>query len=428
MRHSFPEWYKIDETTLRTVMEQGAIALDANVLHHLYRLGEQQRHQVLTVLGHQNIRDRLWLPYQAGLEFQRNRLKNAYDQCRVYKELADEVGTHARQIKARFEERISDPEVRKIPVATLADLTQTIQSELLNLATTHVIDFADVEKEDPVLAAIDALLSTPDHIGTKPSDEELKKRVNESKIRYDQAIPPGYKDAKGPNRKPNPEGDYLIWSELLEYAGSIDRPLLFITNDEKEDWYLHSPDGKIRGPRPELRAEMAARTNKSYHQTTLKGFLRLAEQLLSIHVDQATIEQVEATTDSRGPRADTSAHQATSYFNAVVAAIDRTCPETQVLTPSTDADSGVDLFLATRNEAPVPVVIRYMRHKAPSTVIQKIAQRLLTVGGSTPKLIVANFRPSHAAEHMLLAMNVLFVTWDGDRDDEALKEAIQRLT
>ncbi|MEV6279125.1 PIN-like domain-containing protein [Nocardia sp. NPDC051832] len=422
MRHSFPEWYRNDEATFQAILETGAIALDANVLHHLYRLGEQQRQQVLSVLGHENVRSRLWLPYQAGLEFQRNRLKNAYDQCRVYRELADEVNTHTRQLKAKFEERISDPDVRRVPVATLEEMAKSLKTELLDLARKHVIDFATVDKDDPVLAAIDALFAIPDQVGKKPTDDELKKRITESKSRYEKDIPPGYRDAKGPNKKPSPEGDYLIWSELLEYADSIEKPLLFVTNDEKEDWYFHSPDGKIRGPRPELRAEMASRTDHPYHQTTLKGFLRLVERFLSIHVDQETIKQVEATTNAHERKLDALAGHGTSYVNAVVDAIRRTCPEVQILHPPTD--TVWDLYLTIDGETITPAVLRYSRHKMPIRILQKIAKQLSSIDGSTPKLIIANYQLSRSENNMLQMSNILFVTWDGQEDDEALRDAI----
>ncbi|WP_254190038.1 PIN-like domain-containing protein [Nocardia noduli] len=386
MRHAYPEWYTPAEKVLKHVFLSGVIALDANILHHLYRLGDEQRHQVLTVLGNDRIRPRLWLPYQVGLEYQRNRLRNAYDQTRVFSELSDEVSKAGRAVKSKFENQISDPEVRKAPIKLLEESIQKLQSELKVLGEKHVVEFEKIGSDDPIRAAIDDLFDSPDSIGARPDAAVLGLRIAESAKRYLKRIPPGYKDTEGQNKKPNPEGDYLIWCELLDHAEKMDKPLLFVTNDEKEDWYLRAPDGKVIGPRPELRAEMATRTNHPYHQTTLTGFLRLADRLLSIQVDPSTIDQVDATVSTPRP-IFTAANYASAYESSVIGSILNLNTKDIEIVPNLGLSS-ID-FTIMRNSTPL-VEVAVMHTRGVISLEDLEREFGIDSGRSVPILVITN--------------------------------------
>lgn len=77
MRQIFPEWYAPSEVELGSLLETATIALDANVLLDLYRVSTSQRDQILDLLNQENVQPRVWMPYQAALEYQRSRLKVA---------------------------------------------------------------------------------------------------------------------------------------------------------------------------------------------------------------------------------------------------------------------------------------------------------------------------------------------------------------
>ena len=49
-------------------------------------------------------------------------------------------------------------------------------------------------------------------------------------------------------------GDFFLWKELLEHGKEQKRPIIFVTDDKKEDWWL-KVKGRTLGPRPELIAE-----------------------------------------------------------------------------------------------------------------------------------------------------------------------------
>lgn len=252
----------------------------------LYRVGRSQREEIMSVL--KIVRERIFVPYQAALEYQRNRLSTAGTTVSVYDQLLEsiEVGLNEERLN-KIRGSALKAEVQEIVEAARKDLN----NRLAEWRDEHTVPFDDVRKYDPVLKALDELL--PDeNLGTPPSAEELEKLKLTAGERYKKSIPPGYSDVKN---KDDPAGDYLVWAELLEHAKAVSRPLLFVTSDRKIDWYRARVRGQGLGPRVELIAEMhSVANNPLYHQVPLDLFLELANTYLNTSVEDETIETVRS--------------------------------------------------------------------------------------------------------------------------------------
>lgn len=142
---------------------------------------------------------------------------------------------------------------------------------------------------DQVLQAIEALFEG--RVAPRPSLERVRERVIEfMTYRKPNQVPPGYLDA----RKPTPmheAGDYLLWCEVLEHsATSPNQPVLLVTDDVKEDWYVRGD----KAPRPELLHEFSEYSSAGYHQVTLSAFVRLVTQhVRSAVVDAVVVEELD---------------------------------------------------------------------------------------------------------------------------------------
>ena len=74
------------------------------------------------------------------------------------------------------------------------------------------------------------------------TEEELQSIYKEGEERYtnDPPQPPGYKDIGKRNKKnyvKNSEyGDLVIWKEIIKYAKNNNIDIIFVINDDKEDW------------------------------------------------------------------------------------------------------------------------------------------------------------------------------------------------
>ncbi len=118
---------------------------------------------------------------------------------------------------------------------------------------------------------------------------------NEGRARYKSQIPPGYSDDK---EKPEPAkfGDLVIWLETIEYAKNQKKPIVFVTDDNKVDWWRFSSNGKGRllGPRPELISEFLERTEQRCWIYNSESFLRYASPKFK-KVSDTSINEVRNT-------------------------------------------------------------------------------------------------------------------------------------
>jgi PIN like domain len=106
------------------------------------------------------------------------------------------------------------------------------------------------------------------------SDAELAEIYVEAEERFRILRPPGFSDAKNKG-VPEKYADVVIWFELIEHAKTEKKPLIFVTDDRKEDWWVKK-NGKTISPRPELLEEFQKKTNSSMYMYQTEQFIEYA--------------------------------------------------------------------------------------------------------------------------------------------------------
>ena len=102
-------------------------------------------------------------------------------------------------------------------------------------------------------------------------------------------MPPGYMDNK---KTENKYGDLLVWKEILDYATTQSVDIIFVTHDQKEDWW-NTNHGKKIGPRIELRKEFYEKTGQRFHMYTMPSFLSFFTKNKENSIDKETIDEVD---------------------------------------------------------------------------------------------------------------------------------------
>jgi hypothetical protein len=247
MRATYGEYYSPSSDELREFMETAIVVPDANVLLGLYELSSAEREQLLDLL--EGVSDRLWLAYQAGLEYQRNRMGVIRKQSSSYERARALHGASTEETLRDALDNLSLPEdVHNEIRPLLADLVTRIAAAVApydtavsEIAARHVVSPNDALRADPVRARLDAIFEG--RVGVVPDAEIKAARIVEGVRRQKEQIPPGYKDASKDTEEEQ-VGDYLLWAELLEFAGADaqkDSKFLFVTSDTKEDWFERCP-------------------------------------------------------------------------------------------------------------------------------------------------------------------------------------------
>jgi len=109
-------------------------------------------------------------------------------------------------------------------------------------------------------------------------------------------VPPGYEDARGPNKKEGDAiyGDLVLWFQIIDQAMATDASgVIFLSNDLKEDWWWVSK-GRNLGCRPELYEEIAAKAKARFYMYTSERFLHFASERIEVDVKKESIAEVRA--------------------------------------------------------------------------------------------------------------------------------------
>ena len=115
----------------------------------------------------------------------------------------------------------------------VADSLNGIASEL----DKRKEEYNDSVLDDKIVSIVSDLFD--DKVGPPYQQEDLKKIYDSGKARYSNDIPPGYEDARGANKKDGNAvyNDLVIWLQIIDKAKQLKSPIIFITNDNKEDWW-----------------------------------------------------------------------------------------------------------------------------------------------------------------------------------------------
>lgn len=286
MREQFAIWYPRTADDYARFVTDGLIAVDANVLLHLYRLTPDVRKDVLALFG--RIGERLWIPHQVGLEFHRNRLTVIREQEQTEQKLrtaVDETADRLDQVVNGFRDH---PAIDKAALRSIIDAGFAEIRTYLDAATTgSYLSVQAAMRSDKVLDSITALFAGK--VGEPYSDDRMRELEAVAKDRFEQLIPPGYADKKKDGNRDC--GDYILWRQLLDEAAERKVPVVFITNDQKEDWYrrIH---GLTTGPRFELVNEMQQEAGVDFHAQTLALFIDRAPASLRAPVKETTVTEV----------------------------------------------------------------------------------------------------------------------------------------
>ena len=68
----------------------------------------------------------------------------------------------------------------------------------------------------------------------------------------------------------------MIWEQLKDRARATGKPVIFVTDDQKEDWWHRSKSGQVYGPHPLLLQEMMREAKVAAYIYTADSFMERA--------------------------------------------------------------------------------------------------------------------------------------------------------
>lgn len=253
-----------DELYYKTLWETATFVIDANVLLALFKFESDTVKKVFEIF--RTIKGRVQLPYHAGKEFFIN-----------YRAVEESV---AKQ----FDEILKS-------IAELAKLTniEALKNTSKELEKQKKVFLVGSKNKHDIFKSIFEIFNTNTWHPLSISSNDF---IQRGEIRFALRIPPGFQDqTKGSIRQ---YGDFMIWLEMLSYAKRSKKPILFISNDTKNDW--RNKDTKK--PHVMLRQEMYFETKQQFYQYSLKDFMNLSNKYLGISVKPKILKEIETKSTS----------------------------------------------------------------------------------------------------------------------------------
>jgi hypothetical protein len=236
LRSLSPGYYPPTDEEYRRGWEAGVLAIDASVLLSLYRYSTETRDELLNLL--RSFADRLWLPHQAALEYERNRLGVIRQGLAAYDQTLDTFNKHITAIGAEFSKLSRHPLLDQNELSRMTtDYAERIIEVVETTRPRHPTGglTRDELLADPTRMAVEAIFDG--RAGRAYTDDEYSAAVAEARARLTAQRPPGYLDKDKP--EPDRYGDYLFWRQAVDRARHLRVPLIVLTDDEKEDWWWH---------------------------------------------------------------------------------------------------------------------------------------------------------------------------------------------
>ena len=290
MKNTFKEYHQYTEQEFKALWENCLFVFDTNALLNMYRYSRETVKIYFKVLERLKKNHQLWIPYQIGYEFYENRINVISENEKSYDKILAVLEKAKNDIETDYKDH---------PFLDLKEINKKVKEGLFSADKT----IKDAKKNHPkwlekddVIEGINELFKG--NIGENYDTTKLEEIKKEGVVRYGKKIPPGFKDDKKDEKKKF--GDLILWYQMIDKANESNKPIVFITGDVKEDWWLEK-DGKRLMPLPQLKKEMYDKANVDFHIYTADRFLKLSETDED-EINERTVKEVRKIRQSEEKR------------------------------------------------------------------------------------------------------------------------------
>ena len=280
MKNAIKEFIEPTSKEKQQLWEKAVFVFDTNVLLNLYRYSAKTRNSLLAAF--ESFKERVWIPYQVAYEYMRKRCEVIYETVQRYDQFKKEIDSFTRKAIDTLRLTSGDEEVSELTRYLIKWLDSNKDRNLLVLSA---------EKDE----ILDKILTIFDgRVGNNIDAAELERIKEEGKERYEKLIPPGYKDDKKKKDQEddnNAYGDLIIWKQIIKHAKENGTGVVYVTHDQKEDWW-NIVKGKTIGPRVELRKEFMKETGQEFHMYSMNSFISTYNKMNEVPIDKSAVDEV----------------------------------------------------------------------------------------------------------------------------------------
>lgn len=236
--------FQVRPRSVEAIKDTCLVVLDTNVLLVPYLVGPHAIDQVSRTYKRLAGADRLFVPERVAREFVRLRAEKLKE---VHHQITLRRDQHARPFPTGKYPLLTPLAEYNALLETERELVPKI-SEYRARVSALLDRITSWNWDDPVSQLYGNLFVDTRVAAPKQTHEQVRAELTR---RFEQRIPPGYKDAAKPD---SGVGDLAIWMTILALAEKHKADVLFVTGEEKADWW-HRSAGQELYPRFELAEE-----------------------------------------------------------------------------------------------------------------------------------------------------------------------------
>lgn len=227
----FPEPDKIFSENFKSASEiisDAIIVLDTNVLLVPFDTNEKNVKDIKSIYLKYKNEGRLYIPARVAREFANNRANKIGDVFLQIRQLKDNLNSGYFKIN-QYPILENNKDYKKI-----IEIFSSIQKEIkesrkrLDNVENHIKSWT---WNDSISIAYKEIFTPEVIIEVQKPHKELEEELA---FRIEYKVAPGFKDSK---KIDDGIGDFEIWQTLLEIAKNQGKDIIFVTNDQKNDWF-----------------------------------------------------------------------------------------------------------------------------------------------------------------------------------------------
>lgn len=409
MKNTFVYHSREEQNKIKEIWEKGIFIFDANVLLNLYRYEKNTAEDMFGVL--EDLQGRIWIPYQVGMEFHKNRLSIIAEQKRKFSNVKNAIEKIRKTSRSSMED-LKKGRFALIDIENFNDQIENLLQEFDKKLDNLEGEQQDVTEQDPILDRIHTIFDQ--RVGNLPNQKEIDAIYIDGANRYKYKRPPGYQDI-GKGEKDSDlhsysgilykgrYGDLVAWKQIIEHAKAENiENVIFITDDNKEDWWLQvdSLGKKTLGPRVELIHEIREEAGvKNFLMYQFQQFLKFAQEYLNIKISPDAIDEVREVTleQNISPKdSDKFSTEVWQKHRALASAIEK------IYIQEADTGNGLVSYKKIDSKEPVTVLaIIVEKSENLNTLIMNLLSSLSRELSST----------DHTEGHAFICLDTIDLSW-----------------
>ncbi|HAO07551.1 MAG TPA: hypothetical protein DCQ50_11265 [Chryseobacterium sp.] len=286
----------MEEYEVKYIWENAIFIFDTSSLLNFYEYSEDTINDIFSTTF-ADLNSRLWLPNKVNEEFQRNRQKPINKIKEDYTKLSNNLKTIENNLtelsqKTKFNDK--HPYFSSQTIPDFEVCFNDFKEKLNNDIKGQLEELSKRLEDDRVLKKINEAFN----IKSSYTYSRTCEIIREGEFRFRNKIPPGYKDEKDKTGFQK-YADLIIWKQVIDISSETKKPIIFIMDDIKEDWWTLDKKRNPICPRPELIAELKEISGQPILIYQTPSFLEKSREFLKSKIQEKSIKNIVTISEER---------------------------------------------------------------------------------------------------------------------------------